>query len=260
MNKGKLRPKRFRQKEKIETQKIFLYIYYLFYSTNRIIKYGLAFPLSLVLLVSLAFSVEYSKGQSMTDVSEFTTRPDIGTEEEEEPTIKDDVNEEETIKDDAKDDLKVKEDEPEPEPTNEEEKDNDTVTTVPLKRPTGTDLGLDNLTTAPGEGPGKLIFSSCKIYGPISWLSERCDVAGAMPGDNVIVSSTNLDGDNYYLCHWVRSAEILKPNIVTIRIQGCSDYQDTNNIPPDYVIFSIIVFRPMEFLRPDEELPEGLSK
>lgn len=42
--------------------------------------------------------------------------------------------------------------------------DNDTVTTVPLKRPTGTDLELKNLTTAPIEdgAGGKLIFASCK--------------------------------------------------------------------------------------------------
>ena len=95
----------------------FLYLCHHPYSTNRIIKYGLVFPLSLVLVVSLVFSVEYSKGQSITDVSKFSTQPEIGTEEE--PTVKDDTEDEETIEDDV------------PEPTDEE--DNETVTNIPLR-------------------------------------------------------------------------------------------------------------------------------
>ena len=175
----------------------------------------------------------------MTDVSKFTTRPDIGTEEE--PTIEDDTEEEETIQDD------------EPEPTDEE--DNDTVTTVPLKRPTGTDLGLDNLTTAPLKEPGKLIFASCQKKG-VS-LRVDCDVRGATPGDNVVVSSTPLTSDLYYPCFRIQSSEVLKHDVVTIRTEAC------NGSPhdPDHVTYSIIVFRPMEFLGTLEELPDlGLGK
>lgn len=47
--------------------------------------------------------------------------------------------------------------------------DNDTVTTVPLKRPTGTDLELKNLTVAPIEEGGKLIFNSCQKDFPNAW-------------------------------------------------------------------------------------------
>jgi hypothetical protein len=55
--------------------------------------------------VSLAFSLEYSKGQGITDVSKFTTEPDIGMEEE--PTIKDDTEEEPT-KDDTEEEQTTK--------------------------------------------------------------------------------------------------------------------------------------------------------
>lgn len=107
------------------------------------------FPLTCVLVVSLAFSVEYSQGQSITDVSKFTNETEIRSEEEE--TIKDYAEEEQTLKDD----------EPDPEPTDEE--DNDTVASVTPKRSFGTDLELKNLTTAPLEDVAveKLIFASC---------------------------------------------------------------------------------------------------
>jgi hypothetical protein len=213
------------------------------------------FPLSLVLVVSLAFSIEYSKGQSITDVSKFSTQTEIGTEEE--PTIEDDTEEEETIQDD------------EPEPTDEE--DNDTVTTVPLKRPTGTDLELKNLTTAPLEEPGKLIFSSCqKDYPKPMYASNinpiSCNVPGASPGDNVVVSSTQLD---YMDCISIASSKVSKPNVVSILL--LEEYLDSGFTEGHKhtascawtgvrgtVIFSIIVFRPTEqgILRPLEELPD----
>lgn len=92
-----------------------------------------------LLVVSLALNGEYLKGQSTSDVSKFSSRPDIGIEDE--PTINDDAEEEETT-----------EEEDEPQPTDEE--DNDTVTSVPPKGSFGTGgLGLDNLTTAPLEEP-----------------------------------------------------------------------------------------------------------
>ena len=231
-------------------------------------------------MISLGFGIQYSKGQSITDVSKFTTRPDIGTEEE--PTIKDDVEEEETIEDD----------ETEPEPTDEE--DNDTVTSVPPKRSFGPDLGLENLTTAPLEEPPKLIFASCQIDfssrpgypypSEINKMAISCNVPGASPGDNVVVSSTALDT---YSCNDIVSSRVSEPNVVSILLQreddiefdGRHDHDNTKIHNPHYghrhltycerqgvtgtVIFSIIVFRPEvpDIIGTLEELrDQGLDK
>lgn len=204
-----------------------------------------------LLAVSLVFTGEYSKGQSTSDVSKFSTRPDIGTEEE--PTINDDAEEEETMEDD------------ETEPTDEEE--NDTVTSVPPKRSFGADLGLDNLTTAPTEEPAKLIFSSCQKDFPNPIRAEdinryrpiSCNVPGASPNDNVVVSNTPLDPRG---CNFIASSRVSAPNNVSILLF------DGRGTPESFVkgvergglhgheahcdrlwikgtvIFSIIVFRP----------------
>jgi hypothetical protein len=248
---------------------MFIFIRCISNSTNTKSKNGILFSLLSIIVAILGSGIQYSGAQDILPVSSEpgkietpnlspSTKDENGEEPKpqkeepsgvgegkpevqgEEPTVKSDgkpevQGEEPTVKSDGKPEVQGEE------PT--DEVDNDTVTSAPLKRPTGTDLGLKNLTVAPGEGPGKLIFASCIKY-HVSWLSNRCDVAGAMPGDNVIVSSTPLDGDIYYLCHWIQSAEIPKPNIVIIYMQGCEDYEDVNNLPPDYVIFSIIVFRP----------------
>lgn len=253
---------------------MYLYICYHPYSTNRIIKHGLVFPISLVLVVSLAFSVEYSKGQSIPDVSKFTTRPDIGTEEE--PTINDDAEEEQTIEDD----------EPEPESTDEE--DNDTVTSAPPKRPFGTDLELKNLTGVqiedgspnatedkrPRPSVGKLILASCEKNFPRDFIRTKytvrfqphtqCNVPGAIPGDNVVVSSTKLDDVYGWDCFAIAFSEVREVGVVRIGMTTNYIYDDGEREgicpgsgslgPQGNVIFSIIVFQPLQDIVPSEEL------
>jgi hypothetical protein len=225
------------------------------------------FPLSLVLVVSLAFSVEYSKGQSITDVSKFTTRPDIGTEEE--PTINDDAEEEETVIDD------------EPEPTDEE--DNDTVTSVPPKRSFGSDVELKNLTLAPMEDlspnatkdkrpdVSKLILASCKKNFPRDLIrtgytlhmqhQTQCNVPGAAPGDNVVVSNTELDDIWGWDCFAIAFSEVRKVDVVRIGMTPNHVFDDGDRlglcpggIPSGNVTFSIIVFQPLQDIVVSEEL------
>ena len=204
-------------------------------STNRIIKYGLVIPLWLVLVVSLVFSAEYSKAQSITDVSKFTTQSDTGTEEE--PTIKDDMEEEETREDDV--------------PEVADEEDNDTVTSVPPKQPAGSGLGIDDLSPIEERVDEKVIFASCKknFLTPFYGSQISCTVPGAAPGDNVFVTR-NIGGQDGW-CNFIVSSHVSKHNVVDIIFYDAylTPYGGETPVCADvpmkgFVTFSIIVFRP----------------
>lgn len=158
--------------------------------------------------------------------------------------MKDDTEKEETIEDDANEEETIKDDETETETEQTEEGDNDTVASVPLKRPTGTDLGLGNLTTAPVENLAveKVIFASChesySRYGV--GLSVICNVPGATPGDYVVASSTPLDKESpHYSCRWIISAQVIKPDVVRINVYWCDELYPAAR----EATYSIIVFR-----------------
>lgn len=196
-------------------------------------------------------------------------QPDIGTEEE--PTINDDAEEEETIEED------------EPEPTDEE--NNDTVTSVPPKRPFGTDLELKNLTGVQIEdgspnatvdkraGVGKLILASCEKNFPRDFIRTKytlrfqpqtqCNVPGAIPGDNVVVSSTELGDLWEWDCIAIAFSEVREVDVVRIGMTSNHIYSDgersgicpsPQGYPQGNVIFSIIVFQPLQDIVPSEEL------
>ncbi|MDW0282746.1 MAG: hypothetical protein QN720_09605 [Nitrososphaeraceae archaeon] len=117
------------------------------------------------------------------------------------------------------------------------------------------------------EEHGKLILGSCQkdfptaistsyinAYYPIS-----CNVQGASPGDNVVVSSTplGLGGGLGGVCSVVTSSSIKQPNVVSILLLTDPDATGQTEGHDHYVtcegskirgtvIFSIIVFRPTD--------------
>lgn len=99
-----------------------------------------------------------------------------------------------------------------------------------------------------------MIFASCKKNFLTPKASDQhpitinCNVQGATPGDNVVVSSTSL---NWWGCNFITSAQVSKHNVVSIAVYALyfAEPDGTDSfcgmeVMERFVTFSIIVFRP----------------